>query len=197
MDKNKKIKIVISVFVVFVCGVLYLCGGYFSKTESLVTEKIQNLPEETIENTKKDIANETVYIHICRAVKQPGVYAFKKEPRVVQVVKKAGGFTKNADRTSVNQAEIVTDGTQLRIQKKRKHDKGKDETVTSIEEGKVNINTATKEELMTLSGIGESKADAILSYRETNGAFQKTEDIMNIPGIKEGVFSKVKESITV
>ena len=61
----------------------------------------------------------------------------------------------------------------------------------------MNINTATKEELMTIGGIGESKATQIISYRETNGPFQKIEDIMNISGIKEGIFSKIKDYITV
>jgi len=196
MDRKKTMKIVISVFAVLICGVVYLCGSHFSKSEPIVTESFQ---AETKENSEvEENVTEKVYIHICGAVKKPGVYAFKKEPRVVEVVKKAGGFTKKADKTSINQAQIVGDGTQLVISKKTKKTKEEQPIGSdSTQADKVNINTASQQELMTLSGIGESKADAIISYRESNGAFRKTEDIMNIPGIKEGVFSKIKESITV
>ena len=65
------------------------------------------------------------------------------------------------------------------------------------EDGRINLNTASKEQLMTLSGIGESKAETIISYREKNGAFQTIEDLMNIPGIKNGVFEKIKDNIRV
>lgn len=71
------------------------------------------------------------------------------------------------------------------------------EKQVSVVEEKVNLNTAGKEELMTLNGIGETRAEAIIAYREQNGPFQRTEDIMQIPGIKEGIFSKIKEQITV
>ena len=96
----------------------------------------------------------------------------------------------------MNQAESVTDGSQITIpakQSKRSVERTRDSTT----KGKVNINTASREELMTLNGIGESKASQIISYRETNGAFEKIDDIMNITGIKEGVFSKIKENIIV
>lgn len=95
----------------------------------------------------------------------------------------------------MNQAAVVTDGTQLMIPAKSAASKGIDKTLSDTD--RVNINTASKEELMTLSGIGESKASQILSYREENGFFQRTEDIMNISGIKEGVFGKIKDKITV
>ena len=68
---------------------------------------------------------------------------------------------------------------------------------TKPQDGKVNLNTATKEELMTLSGIGESRADSIIAYREENGRFQNTEELMQIRGIKEGLYNKIKDNITV
>lgn len=102
----------------------------------------------------------------------------------------------------MNQAAVVTDGTQLMIPAKSAASKGIDKTLSDTDRtlsdtDRVNINKASKEELMTLSGIGESKASQILSYREENGFFQRTEDIMNISGIKEGVFGKIKDKITV
>ena len=68
---------------------------------------------------------------------------------------------------------------------------------TKPQDGKVNLNTATKEELMTLSGVGESRADSIIAYREENGRFQNTEELMQIRGIKEGLYNKIKDNITV
>ena len=103
----------------------------------------------------------------------------------------------------MNLAEKVADGTQLVVAEKGVEKKTNEEQSShekssgSDVSDKVNINTASAEELMTLSGIGESKAAQIVSYRESNGAFQKIEDIMKISGIKEGVFSKIKDCITV
>ena len=120
----------------------------------------------------------------------------------IYLQEKAGGFTKKADKLSVNLAEVVKDGTQLTIEKKRKRKAAQEEQsshgMSSADEaGKINLNTASAEQLMKLSGIGESKAAQIISYREKNGAFKKIEDIMNITGIKEGVFGKIKDDITV
>lgn len=150
-------------------------------------------------------ADGKVYIHIVGAVKKPGVYSFDSPPRVVEVVEQAGGFTKDAVKSGVNQAQIAEDGCQIVIEsrdgKKKQAEAGREETEVQQpvqgESGRVNINRATKEELMTLPGIGESKAVSIISYRDTNGAFKKIEDIMNITGIKTGVFDKIKDRIEV
>ena len=143
-------------------------------------------------------AHTGIYVHICGEIKKPGVYTFEKEPRVIDVVEKAGGFTKKAKQDCVNMAQLVADGTQLFIAGKEKVSQQREqEAKEESDSGKVNINTASKEELMTLSGIGESKAAQILTYRETIGRFAKIEDIKNISGIKDGVFSKIKDYITV
>ena len=98
-----------------------------------------------------------------------------------------------------NQAEVVEDGTQLTIasSKDNKKKEKSQKKGTDANSGKVNLNQATKEELMTLTGIGEAKAVAIIAYREANGRFQKIEDLMNITGIKEGVFDKIQSQICV
>lgn len=138
-----------------------------------------------------------VYIHVLGQVKKPGVYRFDKEPRGVEVVERAGGFTKNADKTSVNLALAVSDGTQFVIEDKRKAKKKAGTSKAEEEDTKVDLNTATQEELQTIPGIGPSKATQIISYRESNGPFKTIEDIMKISGIKEGVFNKIKDSIKV
>lgn len=146
-----------------------------------------------------------IYIHIVGAVKKPGVYSFDSPPRLIEVVEQAGGFTKGAARSGINQAQIVEDGSQIVIESRD----GKNKQAGDIQEqtgtqqpaqgqsDRININKALKEELMTLPGIGESKANAIIFYRDNNGAFQKIEDIMKITGIKTGVFDKIKDRIEV
>ena len=138
---------------------------------------------------------EKIYIHICGEVKHPGVYELNAGSRIFEAVEAAGGFTKKAAQHSVNQAQILSDGQQLyifsddEVQNQSAENQGKDQ-------GKVDINRASKEELMTLPGIGESKADAIIRYREERGGFSSIEAIMEIEGIKEGVFRKIEDQIT-
>lgn len=101
---------------------------------------------------------------------------------MIEVVEKAGGFTKDAVTAEINQAELVEDGTQLAIASQKDFKEKDGQQAEQTETGKVNLNTAAKEQLMTLTGIGEAKAIAIIAYREEKGKFQKPEDLMNIPG---------------
>lgn len=203
-DNKNKLKMVLLIGAFFLCGVLYFSLNAGSKKEAVVTESFADQSGETKgkKETSDSKTEAVVYIYICGEVKNPGVYTFAKEPHFIDVVEKAGGFTKKADKLSVNLAEVVKDGTQLTIEKKRKRKAAQEEQSShgmpsADEAGKINLNTASAEQLMKLSGIGESKAAQIISYREKNGAFKKIEDIMNITGIKEGVFGKIKDDITV
>lgn len=207
MEKKKKIQIILGVVAFLLFGIVYLGINQRQKTHEVVTEHLSDVSTKQQGDSKdkslvtEPAQKERVYIHICGAVKKPGVYIFATEPHVIDVVEKAGGFTSKADQTSVNLAESVADGTQLVIATKDKKKVTNEEQSSHNDASsvldKVNINTASREELMTLSGIGESKAAQIVSYREANGRFQKIEDIMNISGIKEGVFSKIEDYITV
>ena len=144
-------------------------------------------------------------VHVCGEVANPGIYELPAGSRIYEAVKAAGGFTENAEEESVNLASPIEDGVQIRI-----YSKDEAETLAAgaapfdgfeaSGEGKepvVNLNTATKEELMTLSGIGESRAEDIIRYREENGGFQNIEDIMKVSGIKDAAFQKIKDRITV
>ena len=118
----------------------------------------------------------------------------------MSAVKAAGGFTEDAAREDINQAEKMKDGQQIYVPSKKEAEEssaGTGSTNGKDSSGKININTAGKEELMTLPGIGESKAGDIIAYREEHGPFSKTEDIMKIQGIKEGIYSKIKDSIAI
>ena len=143
---------------------------------------------------------EKMYVDISGAVKTPGVYEVNSTTRLFQVIEMAGGLTENADVDSLNRAEIVFDGQKIIV-----GTKGEDNVPgtssaagkSGITNGKVNLNLADSATLQSIPGIGPSKADRIIQYRETNGRFKKIEDIMNITGIGEKTFESIRDYITV
>ena len=149
--------------------------------------------KETKTTAEKSSSKETIYVYVCGEVKHPGVYRFSKGERIVSAVKAAGGLTKKAS------AEKMKDGQQITIPSKKQTAKneGSDSKAVQSSSGKININTAGVKELMTLSGIGEAKASDIISYREEHGPFSDISDIMKIQGIKEGIYHKIKDKITI
>lgn len=155
-----------------------------------------------------------ILVYVCGAVQKPGVYSLPENSRVYEAVWEAGGFLPQADPEWVNQAGILQDGQKLKIYTREEtkaleaqgSSQGQipesgipqtDQTEANASSEKVNLNTASKEELMTLPGIGESKAEAVIRHREEQGKFQTIEDIMQISGIKDAVFAKIKDRITV
>lgn len=146
--------------------------------------------------------NPTIFVYVCGAVNAPGVYELDADARVYEAIACAGGVREDAAEESVNQAQTLTDGERLYVPTDAEAEQGLADPVQTepgqgAADGKVNINTASKEELTTLNGIGESRAESIIGYRETHGGFQSIEELMNVEGIKEGVFSKIKDRITV
>ena len=159
--------------------------------------------------TEADIAKQPdeVAVYVCGAVRQPGVYYVTGSAIKETAVQMAGGFTDDADVTYVNLAQTVVEGEQIYIPtveetsgislSERETDGTSAQDAPAVKnvetDGKININTAGKDTLMTLPGIGESKADAIIAYREARGKFQNTEELMNIRGIKEGIYNQIKD----
>lgn len=154
----------------------------------------------------------TIFVHVCGQVVSPGVYELPAGSRIYEAVEAAGGFSADADTELLNLAAEAADGMKITVlseaeAKEYRAKAGPGELVSGGElaaqdgtgggNATVNLNTATKEELMTLKGIGESKAEDIIRYREESGGFQKIEDIMKVPGIKDAGFQKIKDRITV
>lgn len=153
--------------------------------------------ESTIET--ENIVQE-VAVYICGAVKMPGVYEFPEGTRIDEVIQAAGGMTAHAQQEYLNQAQVIVDGEKIYLPTMDEVAQGDfiiDSSSSSQDNGKINLNTASKEQLMTLTGVGEAKAQSILSYREQNGFFSEIEDIMKISGIKDAVFQTIKEAICV
>ena len=163
----------------------------------------------------------TLVVHICGAVSAPGVYELPAGSRIIDAVEAGGGFLPEAEEACCNLAEEIVDGCQIYIMTKSEScadgqtekkagiqtspdsdmqttDRNvRSNSAPALENGLVNLNTADIAALTTLPGIGESRAKAIISYREQHGAFAKIEDIMKISGIKQAAFSKIKDKITV
>ena len=152
--------------------------------------------EEGGEAAAAEPAAQTLCVYVCGEVKSPGVYELPEGSRIVDAVEAAGGMTEAASGTWLNLAEPVSDGQKIEVPSETEASELEKEQ-QEAQSGLVNLNTASAEELMTLTGIGESKAEAILSYREEHGGFEKPEELMEIPGIKEGVFEKIRDQVTV
>lgn len=135
---------------------------------------------------------DTVVAQIDGAVNVPGVYEISVGLRVRDLVEAAGGMREDAALESINLAEVVTDGLRYHILTIEEY-----EASRTGSSAKININTATIEQLMTLAGIGESKARSIIEYREKNGTFKSVEDLLKVSGIKRGTLDKILADITV
>ena len=174
-------------------------GGLFSKKEESVEET--TVVEMTVlaEKTEVSTTQETViFVDIKGAVKNPGVYQMKVGDRVKDALDAAGGLTAEADSQKVNLAQRVEDQMVIVVPKVGEEAEAIPAGATSKEvakEGKVNINTATVEELKTLKGVGEKKAEAIIEYRKKNGSFKTKEDLMKVRGIGKKLFDSFQERI--
>ena len=159
--------------------------------ESEVLSEVQSTP--VTESLTEPIK---IYVHICGEVNNPGVYELAEGSRIFEAVEAAGGFTEEAAQASLNLAQVISDEEQIVI---LTQDEAEEKARLEREQaaGIVNLNTASKEQLMTLPGIGESRAEDIIRYRKESGGFQNIEEIMSVPGIKESAYLKIKDSITV
>ena len=183
-------------------GVLLLLvgvGGLLPKKEEAVEESeavvTTVLAEKTEENTTLEAV---IFVDIKGEVKKPGVYQMKVGDRVKDAIDAAGGLTAEADSQKVNLAQRVEDQMVIVVPKVGEEAEAIPAGATSKEvskEGKVNINTATVEELKTLKGVGEKKAEAIIEYRKKNGSFKTKEDLMKVRGIGKKLFESFEERI--
>lgn len=141
--------------------------------------------DDTVSTADFACSSETsIYVDVSGQVMNPGVYCLSQDARVCDAIFAAGGFTEEAAASRVNQARLLTDGEQIIVPSKEEEG-----------DGLVCINTADIEALTMLPGIGEAKAADIIAYRQEHGFFLKTEDLMNVPGIKEALYRRIKDKI--
>ena len=205
-DKWEEIDWKIKVGVLFVCLIIGMGLFWRSRQGEEVEEADTSLAETTIlpqEVEDKTTISTVIYVDVKGEVHHPGVYQMKAENRVKDLIEAAGGFTPLADDQKLNLAQLLEDQMVIVVPKKgeevnselaqaptsQKKEVGK--------EGKVNINTATVEELKTLKGIGEKKAEAIIEYRKQNGSFKNKEELMKVRGIGKKLYESFQERVIV
>lgn len=172
-------------------------------------------------NSTGETQPEMIYVDVCGAVANPGVFQLAAGSRVFQAIEAAGGYLPKAVQNCVNRAGVLTDGQQLYIlTQEEMEQQGLDPAemagasdgqmngsagtgqntgiaAQAQQDNRININTADETQLTTLTGIGATRAQAIIAYRQENGPFAAIEEIMNVQGIKEGTFAKIKDEIVV
>lgn len=237
-----KYKKYIFIFILLICIVSIILFLNKSNNNIIVEDNIKIEENNTLVEEQVEIQNETlieakIKVDIKGSITNPGVYEMNSNDRVIDVINKAGGLTKNSDVSVINLSKKLFDEMTIIIYTKDEVKKMKESNVETIIEyvetecdcsntindaciktddlesnendilnnseinkndtSKISINLATKEELDTLPGIGLSKAEDIINYREANGLFKSVEEIKNVSGIGDSIFEKIKDSITV
>lgn len=206
IQKYKKWIITSSILLLLIGFYYYFMRGSTS-TEVISTQEgeepslLEEVENQTSEKKQEEVQPSVLVIDIKGAIKHPGVYELQTGARVHQLIEVAGGLLNDADELAINLAAPLQDGMVIYIPKKGEITNNQF-TLPANQEGanganKVNINLATTEELQTLTGIGPSKAEAIIAYREENGPFTKPEQLLEVSGIGEKSFEKLKEEITI
>lgn len=213
---NNTQKVILIILIALICGIIaYAVMSNNSEYEeqdileqNIIENKIENKIEDNIENEKRKIV-----IHITGQVKNPGLVYLDEGARIADAIKEAGGSTKDAALDKVNLAYVLEDGQKIYIPNKNEKiseiqyiitdsgenvlkDTGKESNVKGGIK-KVNINSANQEELETLPGVGPALAVRIIEYRNSNGKFEKVEDVQNVKGIGDSKFTNIKEHICI
>ena len=201
MDNKFKSAIAFGGFIIFV-----IVMGIFSSTEDEdILQETEIEINSSIMPSLESGEEEKIFVYVIGAVNKPGIVEAPVDSRLYEIVELAGGFAENADETAINLAVTVTDEEKIIIPYKEISTNRKEsakinqlftETISNTS-GKININTASVEELKTLSGIGQSTAEKIVNYRKENTKFENIEDIKNVSGIGDAKFNSIKDKIVV
>lgn len=174
----------------------YFIWGAVSSPGVVVTTEDNQDSQET-----EETESTAIFVHVAGAVQSPGMYELPEGSRVQDAITAAGGFSADAIDTSINLARALEDGEQIVVASSAEEETSSSEsdasTTSGVVNGKVNINTADAETLMTLDGIGEVTAAKIIAYREANGSFSTTDELMEVPGIGTKKYEAIVNSITV
>lgn len=204
MEYKKVLSIISGVLAVIVI-ILVGRGMMASPTKEKVM--VTNAVNTTRVEEATTMMPQNCYVDIKGEVLHPGVYEFSCESRIQEVIKKAGGFTEEADETKINLAQKISDQMQIIVPNLHSKQEGgvtegnsekgnlSNTTLSNSKQGTVNINTATLEELQTIKGIGKKKAEAILQYRKEHGAFRTKEDLLQVNGIGKKALEAIESQV--
>lgn len=218
--KKYKYVITIFLFMLIIFYIIFVKVNLKSKEKNLVDNQVVI---NEVEKVEVDLKDDLVYVDIKGAVKKPGVYKINSDKKIIDVITIAGGLMENANTDNINLSKKVTDEMVIIIYTNEEVKNSNivdtvikvvdkecvcpniqndgcinteiNDSITNVNKT-ININTATLEELMSINGLGEAKAKAIIKYREENGYFKIIDDLLNVSGIGEALFEKFKEYIT-
>lgn len=218
--KKYKYVITIFLFMLIIFYIVFVKVNLKSKEKNLVDNQVVI---NEVEKEEVDLKDDLVYVDIKGAVKKPGVYKINSDKKIIDVITMAGGLMENANTDNINLSKKVTDEMVIIIYTNEEVKNSNivdtvikvidkecvcpniqndgcinteiNDSITNVNKT-ININTATLEELMSINGLGEAKAKAIIKYREENGYFKIIDDLLNVSGIGEALFEKIKEYIT-
>ena len=223
---NKKQKILLIIVIsIITFGISYYAYAYKPNEEFSVEEQNLEVEENNETEDVSEETTEKIVVHVSGAVNQEGIVELDEKARVADAIEKAGGVTENAYMKDVNLAEVLEDGMKIYVPTKEEvnnqnqgentnyisggstspanntnsstKNSGESKTGVSNVKGKVNINTASLEELDTLPGIGESTANKIINYRKENGKFKSIEEIKEVSGIGDSKYEQIKDLIEI
>ncbi len=186
--------------VVSICIIGLLYANYTSDSVDTFKNNLIDNTDEKEAYTEESTEQSTIIVYITGEVNKPDVYSLSKDERLVDLVEKAGGFTDKAYIDDLNLAQVLNDGEKFVVQS---IDNISEESVNSVQDtqsdddGLININTADKDKLDSLPEIGEKLADAIIAYRDEHGGFSSVDEIKEVDGIGDGIYEKIKDSITI
>ena len=219
-DQKKGYDVKIFLFMLIIFYIIFVKVNLKSKEKNLVDNQVVI---NEVEKVEVDLKDDLVYVDIKGAVKKPGVYKINSDKKIIDVITMAGGLMENANTDNINLSRKVTDEMVIIIYTNEEVKNSNivdtvikvvdkecvcpniqndgcinteiNDSITNVNKT-ININTATLEELMSINGLGEAKAKAIIKYREENGYFKIIDDLLNVSGIGEALFEKFKEYIT-
>ena len=197
---NTKLKKRVAVIAAAMCMITTAsgCGSYNAEITWEIEEASSVCEEADTESEKTPKEADLICVYVGGAVSDSGVYLLPQGSRLYEAIEAAGGMTEGADPYYLNQAKVLEDAEQIIVLTTQEVQERKEQIRQQAEEaGLVNINTADVSRLMQLNGIGQSRAEAIVAYREQCGQFKQIEDIQQVTGIKAGLYEKIKDKITV
>lgn len=193
MSKIIKFILKYKIQIVFIC--IFIISGI-----SIYIQDNERKASFSVNSSNISKNDDRIGVYISGEIKNTGVYYLKKDSRITDLINICGGLTEEADVSKINPAQKLNDSDKIIIPKKEENlntesIEDTNESDINVQE-KININTATKDELTSLNGIGEAMANKIINYRNKN-KFKEIEDIMNVPGIGEAKFNNIKDYICV
>ncbi|WP_234448059.1 helix-hairpin-helix domain-containing protein [Virgibacillus salexigens] len=198
-DRIKKILFLIGIPITIIILLIVMSDRSNNEDETQIIDKNEPKdPDDPLSDKATSnealIDDQQMVVDVKGEVNKPGVYEMEEEDRVINAIEIAGGFTEEADQTQVNLAQRIQDEMVISVVKEGDTEA---QTLSVNEKDKLHLNQATLEEIEALNGIGPTKAEAIVQYREENGLFKSVEDLLNVSGIGEKMLEAFQEDIQV